>query len=181
MLTVEQRISLVALTASLGEQEADRLWKRYGIMLTLNAGLLAIVSFTVSNNMHGFSIGIAMLGLVVSVCWYRIVVLSQYYEERWRKDLAAVIDADPVLTVLLRSRSRLGARINKPIRGSSTGNAKFLVVLAAGLWIAFAAFTMLNGLKLPASGGTAPLTTPSTSNQTPIPTSLAAPLSIQKP
>ena len=189
MLTMEERISLVALTATIGEQEADRLWKRYGIMLTLNAGLLAIVSFTASNKMNVFSGSIAVLGLVVSVCWYRMVSLSQFYEARWRKDLGAVIDADPVLTVLLRSRSRLGPRTQKPIRGSSTGNAKFLVVLAGGLWIALAAFSIIAELKPTANSGaqnigvvSAPtppalLATP----RPPVPTPPPAPISTQKP
>ena len=47
-LMLNQRIALVSLTAGLGEQEADRLWTRCSIMLTLNAGLLTIASFTLS-------------------------------------------------------------------------------------------------------------------------------------
>jgi hypothetical protein len=134
-LTLDQRFALVSFTATLGEQEADRLWKRFGIMLTLNAGLLAIASFTISNNLEVFTAAITVLGLVLTIFWYRIVSLSQFYEERWRKDLAAIINCDEVLTTLLRSRSKLGARIDKPVGGSSTEHAKFMVLIVGLFWM----------------------------------------------
>jgi hypothetical protein len=135
-LTLDQRIALASLTSGLGEQEADRLWQRYGIMLTLNAGLVAIASFTLSNNMDVFTVGIAVFGLMLTFVWYRIVSLSQFYEERWRMDLAAIIDGDDVLATLLRARSKFGARCKKPVRGSSTDHAKAIVIFAALFWIA---------------------------------------------
>lgn len=135
-LTRDQRITLVSLTASLGEQEADRLWKRYGIMLTLNGGLLAIASFCLSNSLEGFTAAITGLGLVLTFFWYRIVSLSQYYEERWRRDLSAIIDCDDVLATLLRARSHLGSRSKRPFSGSATGYAKATVFTIGLFWIA---------------------------------------------
>lgn len=161
-VTPDQRLALVSLTADLGEQEADRFWSRYTVMLTLNGGLIAIASFTLSNGLNKFTAGIAALGLALTAVWYRIMSLSQFYEERWRKDLAAIINGDDVLMTLLRTRSRLGPRGPKPARGSSTGHAKFTVLIVGVFWVVLMIYS---GLLQPATltlGGNAVSSSPAT-------------------
>jgi hypothetical protein len=82
------RLKLIEMTGNLGELEADRLWRRFGIMLALNASLIAIVSYTLGQALFFLTALIGSFGGYLSVVWYRIVMFSQFAEERWRADMS---------------------------------------------------------------------------------------------
>jgi hypothetical protein len=137
------RLRLIIFTAELGEKEADRLWKRYGIMLTLNAGLIAIVSYTFSQSLYLLTAFIGFFGVFLSIFWYRIAAFSQFYEARWRSDMAALIDEDPYFREVLRSRSSLGPRLKRPFKGSSTGDAKIIVCGVGVFWFVVMIYSLI--------------------------------------
>lgn len=139
------RLRLIIFTAELGEKEADRAWKRYGIMLNLNAGLIAIVSYTFSQSLYVLTAFIGFFGIFLAIFWYRIVTFSQFYESRWRSDMAALINEDPYLVGVLRSRSSLGSRVKRPFRGSSTGDSKIIVCGVGVFWLAVTIYSLIKG------------------------------------
>lgn len=142
-MTLDVRIRLIELTAGLGEQEADRAWTRYSIMIAINGGLVAISSYVLDKDLMGFQAAIALLGVVLCIFWFRIAAFSQFYEERWRTDMSALINENSMLRSALRSRSDLGPRIPRPFIGTSTGDAKMIVVTAMLFWTAMLVYSVV--------------------------------------
>jgi hypothetical protein len=138
-IPLDVRIRLVELTAQLGEQEADRTWRRFSISLPVQAGLIAIVSYAFSKSLFGLAMSVAMLGCFFAFAWHRIVVFSQFAEARWRQDMIALIDDDHQLADALRSRSHKGPRITRPTT-SATDNARTIVVGVGLFWLVLAGY-----------------------------------------
>lgn len=78
-------------------------------MLTLNAGLIAIISYTFSQSLY---------------------LLTAFR----RSDMTALIDENSYLAGVFRSRSSLGPRTERPFQGSSTGDAKMVVCGVGVFW-----------------------------------------------
>ncbi len=147
-LTRDLRLRLIELTAELGEREADRLWTRYSLMLTLNAGLMAVISYALSQSLYLITSALGLFGMILAVLFYRIVAFSQFYESRWRKDMSELINGDSLYREFLRSRSNLGPREKRPFKGSSTGDAKAVVVGVGAFWCFVIIYCVLNGFHL---------------------------------
>ncbi len=144
LMSFDIRLKLVELTGQLGEQEADRAWKRYGSILTLNAGLLLMASYSLSNKLHLFTVLISLFGVFLSVLSYRIMTFSQFFEERWRLDMKELINGNVILKKSLRSRSILGPRSKRPFKGSSTGDSKVIIIGMLFFWTSLGIISVLS-------------------------------------
>ncbi|MFT4050520.1 MAG: hypothetical protein QM648_11885 [Solirubrobacterales bacterium] len=140
-LPIQLRVQLIELAASLGEQEADRTWIRFGISLPIQTGLIAIVAYALASGLYGLTLLIAILGCTLSVVSYRILIFSQFAEERWRLDMAALVDEEPAIAARLRARSKSGPRVPRPTP-SATDAAKYVLATVFALWIAIGVYSV---------------------------------------
>jgi hypothetical protein len=122
-LSFDERVKLLQLTLDLAEKAADRFWTRFAHLLTINAGLMAFASFVANREAPLIGAGVGIFGCILSVIWYRMHQISEYYERRFQVDAMQLIDDDKRLAYYLRTRSSKGTVIPRPTRMSSTSLA----------------------------------------------------------
>lgn len=141
VLTLDQRIGLWKALSELGEKEADRLWQRYTIMLSLNGFLLAVSTYALANKLAGAAVVVSIAGVCIAFVWYRIMRLSQFYEARWRQDADALLRADGLLSRIILARS--SPRIPSPEGSTSTDYARRVVPIVGLMWLAIGVYAAL--------------------------------------
>lgn len=131
---LSDKIEILKLVLDSAEKEADRMWLRYSVMLTANAGLIALLSFQLDQPTILAWI-ISLLGIILSIAWYYLIVLSYYYERRWFADAQAIIESNELLRKYLRARSS-NPRISRPISKTGTAFLKITVIAFGIGWVA---------------------------------------------
>ena len=63
---LSDKIEILKLVLTLAEKEADRMWVRYNMMLTANAGLVALMAFRL-DQVPILATMISLLGIALSV------------------------------------------------------------------------------------------------------------------
>ncbi len=140
LLSFDQRLRLLELATKLFDQECDRMWKRYSAMLTANIILIALFRLQKEEPSTIVLFSSGCLGVVLCICWYKIMVISRHYELRWHKDMVAIIESDPNLEAYLKGRSRDTARDPRPTKRSSCSYASIVILAIAALWIGVIAY-----------------------------------------
>ncbi len=128
------KLKLLELTSNLAERESDRTWRRFSIFLTMNGALIALVAIA-RDGLGPFGAAMSStLGLALAVIWYKVIVISKYYERRWHEDMLAIIKSDEELTEWIKARSSETARIGRPTRHSASSYVKVFVIILALMW-----------------------------------------------
>ena len=133
-LSFTRKLKLLDIATKLFDQECDRLWKRFYIMLTVNVVLIAVLKIKGENTNPAILIVAGLFGLILCFCWHKIMVISRHYEERWLKDMITIIESDPHLEEYLRGRSPDTSRIPRPFQQSALFYAKITIWAIAVLW-----------------------------------------------
>jgi hypothetical protein len=132
-LSFTRKLKLLDVATMLFDQECDRMFKRYSVMLTVNIVLIAVLKIGENNN-PVILIVAGLFGLILCFCWNKIMVISRHYEVRWQKDMIAIIESDPYLEEYLRGRSPDTSRDPRPFQQSSSFYAKIVIWAIAVLW-----------------------------------------------
>lgn len=132
------KLEILKLVSDLAERETDRTWSRTTAIMTLNAGLFILTSVAFQKNLTSLLIICAVLGILLAFLWFSIAVISKYYEERWHKDMEAIISNDPTLTEFVRGRNN--PRCIKPKvliwnMWRCTTSLKIIIVLIGLMWL----------------------------------------------
>jgi len=108
------KFEILKMLTDLAENESDRCWARFHMLLLVNTGLVAALSFSLTGASRLLAVGLSLLGITCSWAWLKINVLSDYYEHRWYADVDEVIKSDETLSEWVRGR--IQPRIPKPFR-----------------------------------------------------------------
>ncbi len=109
-------------------------------MLYANTGLLGILTFTYQQKMLSLIIGTSLLGAVICIIWIKIIILSQFYYERWQRDADALVESEPELKEIIKGRLNPRTHIEgKPALKIPTKHASFysLIVPISFLYAGF--------------------------------------------
>ena len=67
-------LKLFEIVSDYTARETDRGWRRFSIMLTVNAGLIALISIGSKNHLWQFTyVLVGILGIILSYIWYKIM------------------------------------------------------------------------------------------------------------
>jgi len=142
----KDKLEALKLVTQLAENESDRGWKRYTVMLTANGALLAFLSASVRmENIFLVSI-LAAIGAVVSWTWLKINEASYFYEHRWHSDMEAIIESEPFLSLWIRGRNN--PRISRPHKKSGLYLFSVLPKFITAFWVIIFFVAILNNLSL---------------------------------
>lgn len=141
------KLHLLAILCELFIGEADRMWRRFAAMLSINGGLVALLTLTFQGLPPMFSLIICVFGIVVTFVWLNISILSRYYERRWIADIKHLISSDSMLQEYMHGWETSHPRVKRPIQWSSTTLSIILVLSMAMIWIAFGSLSIWNGIE----------------------------------
>jgi len=128
------KIRMLELVSQLAENESERTWKRFSILLAMNGALVALVSLAPPENLRFSSIIGSLLGLLLTFVWYRMIPISKYYEKRWHADMLAIISSSPHIAKYIKGRDSLTARVERPSNRSASSYSKILVLGIGAMW-----------------------------------------------
>ena len=95
-------------------EELNRSWTRNNILVTINAGLLAVFAASADKLSSKITIVFPILGILASLTWVRVITLGKYYSQRWRKDGSNFLDKNE--NSYLKNIFRTGAGIEEPFQ-----------------------------------------------------------------
>ena len=131
----EGKIRILELVSFLAEKESDRTWSRFSILLSINAGIIALTGFLLDKYDYLGLITGGIFGLILSIVWYKIIPISKYYENRWHQDMIVIIRSDPSLEKFITGRFKNNGNLKRPLKRSASDYVK-LIPLSLGLfWI----------------------------------------------
>lgn len=104
-MTLQDKIAILQLLEDMALKEANLIWRRFSTMLYASTGLFAIFAFSVKQNMDAVALGCAVFGVILSVCWFQIICVSNFYYERWQCDADYIVSEDGELSSIIRGRS----------------------------------------------------------------------------
>jgi len=133
-LGFSDKIKVLELAIKLFDQECDRMWKRYSVILTVNVLFVALLKFSGDKPNPLILILSAFLGLALCYCWRNIMIISRHYELRWQKDVIAIIESDQYLAECLRGRRPETSRDKRPFPQSSSSYATLIIWFLAIVW-----------------------------------------------
>ena len=129
----QEKIHLLELLTSLAQSEADLIWTRFSALLYASTGLLGILTFAVTRSSKGFSVFVALFGLLLSFVWLQMIRLSSYYYQRWQADADHLISTDENIEAIVRGR--VNPRIPQPAGWSASKYSTLVPLGFALIWI----------------------------------------------
>lgn len=130
------KLEILRFVAELGESESDRTWRRFSMMLTVNAGLVAIVALADPTLVPPvIRLLASFIGIVLSVVWFHVIRMSKYYEYRWHADMEYILNHSPELQEFIRGRPADKCRIDRPFSWSTTTSASLLPISFGLFWV----------------------------------------------
>ena len=131
---LKEKLKLLEMIITLSENESDRSLQRFILMLTVNGGLIATTSFLYKSNFTLIIPIISLFGFILCIFWYRILIITKYYESRWHADMEALIESDEFICKYLKGRSRYELRIERPTNHHINDYLKYVSILISITW-----------------------------------------------
>ncbi len=133
----KDKLEILKLVADLAERETDRTWRRTGTMLTVNAGLLVLVTVAIEKKVPVIVLFVGIFGIILSILWHKIAVMSKFYEKRWHKNMEAIIKSDDTLKQWVTGRNDF-----RPEKRSATGYFRIVIKLTGLFWCALVLYIL---------------------------------------
>lgn len=110
------RLQVLDMVFRMSDNESDRMWKRFGLLLAVNAALLAFVRISVESG-NGLEpeiyLSSGVFGLFTCLFWYWIMKMSMFYIGRWTADAKAIIEEDNQIKEWIKGRGD-EPRVDRP-------------------------------------------------------------------
>lgn len=142
----KDKFEMLKLVSDLAEHETDRTWGRTMAIMTANAGLFVLVSVAIQKDLQPLVVAVAAVGVLLAILWYCIATISKHYEERWHKDMEAIILEDDDLTKFVRGRNK--PRTARPRTWSATTCLKIIIVLMGLVWLLILVLSLSGRLQV---------------------------------
>ena len=130
---MNDKTGIFNVLTTLALKEAELLWVRYTTMLYTNTGLVAILAYALENKSTGLIVGIAVVGVIMSIVWVQMIRLSSYYYQRWQIDADQLVQSDKYLSEVIRGR--LNPRLEKPANWSASTYGKIIPFIFIVGWV----------------------------------------------
>lgn len=136
------KLKLLEIVANLAENESNRTWQRFSIMLTINTGLIALVSIIGDKFFPISQIIGSLFGITLSFVWLKMIPISKYYEKRWHEDMLTIINSDTDIKEFIKGRSDKTCSLKRPTKHSASSYSKILPISIGLIWFLIGVFSI---------------------------------------
>ena len=136
-------IEIVKILLQKTTDELNRSWTRNNIMITINAGLLALVATGMNKLNQELIVGFSVLGIITSIAWLQIARYNKYNSERWRNDTAAYLKQFPEMQGLFSTAAKRSS-LKRPAGPKASTCMKVIAVTLCVIWLLLGLFSILD-------------------------------------
>lgn len=145
-------LEIIKYLRDLSEKESDRFWKRNNVFVTINAGLLAFLISSYSNNDNYIVILICVFGFITSLAWFQISRTGKYYAQRWRNASKELAKNNYYIKGSARILCGQINVIKKPKGPSSSNCIKCVALITAIIWLLVASISIFKNSEKTSAG-----------------------------
>ncbi len=140
------KLQILGLIGNWKDNEANRFWTRFNILLLVNSALLAATGLVLRSKQSTsvlvvskhISISLASLlsgtGFIVCLVWFGVLKISKHYEIRWIKDMDRLRKTDSELAKYVTGYSDESSATESPFAAKATSLAFTIPVIFIILW-----------------------------------------------
>ena len=130
----DQDLTILRIMVDQTNYELGRSWVRNNILITINAGLLALVANSLDKISDVVIVLFGVLGMATSAIWFQIARMGKHYSERLRHDMIDFLIAKPSLCAMFPANARR-TPVQRPKGPNASKCMKILAAIVFTMWL----------------------------------------------